>query len=51
MHSNSSRTWLMLVTILLSPLLALAVHQTTALLINGRQAQAEVIQAQGKNFD
>ena len=50
MHSNSSRTWLMLVTILLSPLLALAVQQTTALLIDGRQGQAEVIQVQGKNY-
>jgi hypothetical protein len=40
----------MLVTILLSPLLALAVQQTTALLIDGRQAQAEVIQVQGKNY-
>jgi len=50
MHSNSTRTWLMLVTILLSPLLALAVQQTTALLIDGRQGQAEVIQLQGKNY-
>jgi hypothetical protein len=50
MHSNSTRTWLMLVTILLSPLLALAVQQTTALLIDGRLAQAEVIQVQGKNY-
>lgn len=50
MHSNSSRTWLMLVTMLLSPLLALAVQQTTALMIDGRQAQAEVIQVQGKNY-
>jgi hypothetical protein len=50
MNSNSSRTWLMLVTILLSPLLALAVQQTTALLVDGRQAQAEVIQVQGKNY-
>ena len=36
MHPNSTRTWLMLVTILLSPLLALAVQQTTAFLIDGR---------------
>ena len=50
MHPNSTRTWLMLVTILLSPLLALAVQQTTALLIDGRQGQAEVIQVQGKNY-
>jgi hypothetical protein len=50
MHSNSTRTWLMLVTILLSPLLALAVQQTTAFLIDGRQGQAEVIQLQGKNY-
>ena len=50
MHPNSTRTWLMLVTILLSPLLALAVQQTTALLIYGRQGQAEVIQVQGKNY-
>jgi hypothetical protein len=40
----------MLVTILLSPLLVLAVQQTTALLIDGRQGQAEVIQVQGKNY-
>jgi hypothetical protein len=50
MHSNSTRTWLTLLTILLSPLLALAVQQTTALLIDGRQGQAEVIQVQGKNY-
>jgi hypothetical protein len=50
MHPNSTRTWLMLVTILLSPLLALAVQQTTAFLIDGRQGQAEVIQVQGKNY-
>jgi len=49
MYSNSTRTWLMLVTILLSPLLALAVQQMTALLIDGRQGQAEVIQVQRKN--
>jgi hypothetical protein len=50
MHPNSTRTWLTLLTILLSPLLALAVQQTTALLIDGRQGQAEVIQLQGKNY-
>jgi hypothetical protein len=50
MYSNSTRTWLMLVTILLSPLLALAVQQMTALLIDGRQGQAEVIQVQRKNY-
>ena len=50
MHLNSTRTWLMLVTIPLSPLLALAVQQTTALLIDGRQGQTEVIQVQGKNY-
>ena len=50
MRSNPTRTWLMLVTILLSPLLVLAVQQTTALLIDGRQGQAEVIQVQGKNY-
>lgn len=50
MHPNSTRTWLMLVTILLSPLLALAVQQTTALLIDGRQGQAEVLQVQGKHY-
>ena len=50
MHPNSTRTWLMLMTILLSPLLAVAVQQTTALLIDGRQGQAEVIQVQGKNY-
>jgi hypothetical protein len=50
MCPNPTRTWLMLVTILLSPLLVLAVQQTTALLIDGRQGQAEVIQVQGKNY-
>ena len=50
MRPNPTRTWLMLVTILLSPLLVLAVQQTTALLIDGRQGQAEVIQVRGKNY-
>ena len=50
MHSNSTRTCLMMLTIPLSPLLALAVQQTTALLIDGRQGQAEVIRVQGKNY-
>ncbi len=50
MRPNPTRTGLMLVTILLSPLLVLAVQQTTVLLIDGRQGQAEVIQVQGKSY-
>lgn len=50
MRPNPTRTWLMLVMILLSPLLVVAVQHTTALLIDGRQGQAEVIQVQGKNY-
>lgn len=50
MRPNPTRTWLTLVTILLSPLLVLAVQQSTALLIDGRQGQAEVTRVQGKNY-
>jgi hypothetical protein len=40
----------MLVTILLVPLLVLVAEETSALLIEGQQGQARVIQVQGKNY-
>jgi hypothetical protein len=41
---------MMLVTILLVPLLVLVAQETSALLIEGQQGQARVIQVQGKNY-
>lgn len=41
---------MMLVTILLLPLLVLAAQETSALLIEGQQGQARVIQVEGKNY-
>jgi hypothetical protein len=41
---------MVLVTILLLPLLVLVAQETSALLIEGRQGQAKVIQVQGKNY-
>jgi hypothetical protein len=41
---------MMLVTILLLPLLVLVAQETSALLIEGHQEQARVIQVQGKNY-
>ena len=50
MRRNSIRTSMMLVTILLVPLLVLVAQETSALLIEGQQGQARVIQVQGKNY-
>jgi hypothetical protein len=50
MRRNAIRTWVMLLVILLLPLLILAAQQTSALLIEGQQGQAGVIQVQGKNY-
>ncbi len=50
MRRNAIRTSMMLVTILLLPLLVLAAQETSALLIEGRQERARVIQVQGKNY-
>src|SRR5580692_4910211 len=47
---NTIRTSVMLVTILLLPLLVLVAQETSALLIEGQQGQARVIQVQGKNY-
>ena len=47
---NTVRTSAMLVTILLLPLLVLVAQETSALLIDGHQGQARVIQVQGKNY-
>jgi hypothetical protein len=47
---NTIRTLVMLVTILLLPLLVLVAQETSALLIEGQQGQARVIQVQGKNY-
>ena len=50
MRRNAIRTSMMLVTILLLPLLVLVAQETSALLIDGQQGQARVIQVQGKNY-
>lgn len=47
---NAIRTSVMLLTILLLPLLVLVAQETSALLIEGHQGQARVIQVQGKNY-
>ena len=47
---NTIRTSVVLVTILLLPLLVLVAQETSALLIEGQQGQARVIQVQGKNY-
>ena len=50
MRRNTVRTSMMLVMTLLLPLLVLAAEETGALLIEGQQGQARVIQVQGKNY-
>src|ERR1700730_4457392 len=50
MRRNAIRTSMMLVTILLLPLVVLVAQETSALLIEGQQGQAKVIQVQGKNY-
>jgi hypothetical protein len=50
MRRNAIRSSMMLMTILLLPLLVLVAQETSALLIEGRQGQAKVIQVQGKNY-
>jgi hypothetical protein len=50
MRRNAIRSSMMLVTILLLPLLVLVAQETSALLVEGRQGQAKVIQVQGKNY-
>jgi len=50
MRLNAIRTSVMLVTILLLPLLVLVAQETSALLVEGQQGQARVIQVQGKNY-
>lgn len=50
MRRNAIRSSMMLVTILLLPLLVLVAQETSALLVEGRQGQAKVIQVQGKKF-
>ena len=50
MRRNAIRSSIMLMTILLLPLLVLVAQETSALLIEGRQGQAKVIQVQGKNY-
>jgi hypothetical protein len=47
---NAIRTSVMLLTTLLLPLLVLVAQETSALLIEGHQGQARVIQVQGKNY-
>ena len=50
MRRNAIRSSMMLVTILLLPLLVLVAQETSALLVEGRQGQAKVIQVQGRNY-
>jgi hypothetical protein len=50
MRRNAIRSSMMLVTILLLPLLVLVAQETSALLVEGWQGQAKVIQVQGKNY-
>ena len=50
MRRNAIRSSMMLVTILLLPLLVLVAQETSALLVEGRQGQAKVIQVQGQKF-
>ena len=50
MRPNPTRTWLMLVAILLLPLLILVAQETSSLLIEGPQGQTRVIQVRGKNY-
>ena len=50
MRRNTIRSSMMLVTILLLPLLVLVAQETSALLVEGRQGQAKMIQVQGKNY-
>lgn len=50
MRRNAIRSSMILVTILLLPLLVLVAQETSALLVEGRQGQAKVIQVQGKNY-
>jgi hypothetical protein len=47
---NTIRTSVMLLAILLLPLLVLVAQETSALLIEGHEGQARVIQLQGKNY-
>jgi hypothetical protein len=44
------RTSVVLLTILLLPLLVIVAQETSALLIEGQQGEARVIQVQGKNY-
>ena len=50
MRRNAIRTLMMLVTILLLAVLVLFAQETSALLIEGRQREARVVQVQGKNY-
>lgn len=50
MRRNAIRSSMMLATIVLLPLLVLVAQETSALLVEGRQGHAKVIQVQGKNY-
>ena len=50
MRRNAIRSSMLLVAILLLPLLVLVAQEASALLIEGQQGQARVIQVQGKNY-
>ncbi|HET6930529.1 MAG TPA: hypothetical protein VFI45_09435 [Candidatus Acidoferrum sp.] len=50
MRRNAIRSSMMLLTTPLLPLLVLVAQETSALLVEGRQGQAKVIQVQGKNY-
>jgi len=50
MGQKTIRMSMMLMTILLLPLLVLLAQETSALLIEGQQGQARVVQMEGKNY-
>jgi hypothetical protein len=50
MRRNAIRKLMMLVAVLVLPLLVLVAQDSSALLVEGQQGQARVIQVQGKNY-
>jgi len=50
MRRNATRNWLMLAVMLLFSFLTLLAQQTSSLMIDGQQGQAQVIQIQGRNY-
>ena len=50
MRGNAIRRLMMLMAVLMLPVLVLVAQDTRALLVEGQQGQARVIQVQGKNY-